>query len=332
MKFLDEAKVYISSGSGGPGCISFRREANVPKGGPDGGNGGNGGNVYAIAVNNLNTLIDYRYRQHFRAKNGSPGMGKNRNGKSGEHLVLKVPVGTQIFCENKMELLADLNLAGEQVLLAKSGHGGRGNSVFKSSTNQSPRKFEKGQPGEDFWIWLRLKLIADIGIIGLPNAGKSTFISSVTGAKPKIADYPFTTIVPQMGVASYDNSEIVLADIPGLIAGANLGTGLGTRFLGHIERCSVLLHIIDGTNDNISESYLTVRQELTKYGAGLDEKHEIIAINKSDLISQETMNKHIYSLSKSTDNHILLLSAITGQGSQTILKKLAESVKKSRVI
>jgi GTP-binding protein len=272
MKFLDEAKVYVRSGDGGNGCVAFRREKFIEFGGPSGGDGGRGGDVVAEAVDGLNTLIDYRYQQHFKARAGANGMGKDRHGASAADVVLKVPVGTQIFDTDKETLLADLTEAGQRVVLAQGGNGGFGNAHFKSSTNRAPRHANPGQPGEERWIWLRLKLIADAGLVGLPNAGKSTFLAKVSAAKPKIADYPFTTLNPQLGVVAMDDAEFVLADIPGLIEGAHEGAGLGDRFLGHVERCRVLLHLVDGTGEHAGKAYKTVRAELEAYGHGLADK------------------------------------------------------------
>src|SRR5215213_10712810 len=291
MKFLDEAKIYIQSGAGGNGCVSFRREKFIEFGGPNGGDGGKGGDVVAECVGGLNTLIDYRYQQHFNAKPGGGGMGKDRHGANGNDIVLKVPVGTQIYEEDGETLLADLAAFGDRVVLAKGGNGGFGNAHFKSSTNRAPRHANPGQPGEERTIRLRLKLIADGGIVGLPNAGKSTFLAAVSAAKPKIADYPFTTLHPQLGVVESDGREFVLADIPGLIEGAHEGSGLGDRFLGHIERCRVLLHLIDGTGEHAGEAYKTVRAELEAYGQGLEDKHEIVALTKIDALTPEVIKQ-----------------------------------------
>ncbi|HET8543155.1 MAG TPA: GTPase ObgE, partial [Pseudolabrys sp.] len=285
MKFLDEAKVYIASGAGGNGCVSFRREKFIEFGGPNGGDGGRGGDVVVEAVTGLNTLIDYRYQQHFKAQRGGNGMGKDRAGANGKDVVLKVPVGTQVYEEDGETLLADLTEVGHRVTIAEGGNGGFGNAHFKSSTNRAPRHANPGQPGEEHTIRLRLKLIADAGLIGLPNAGKSTFLAAVSAAKPKIADYPFTTLHPQLGVVEVDGREFVLADLPGLIEGAHEGTGLGDRFLGHTERCRVLLHLIDGTSDDAGEAYKIVRGELEAYGHGLTEKPEIVALSKSDALT-----------------------------------------------
>src|SRR5246127_4345257 len=287
MKFVDEANVYIRSGDGGNGCVAFRREKFIEFGGPNGGDGGKGGDVIAQAVDGLNTLIDYRYQQHFTAQNGRAGMGKDRHGGNAADSLLKVPVGTQIYEEDGETLLADLTEIGQRIVLARGGNGGFGNAHFKTSTNRAPRHANPGQPGIELTVRLRLKLIADAGIIGLPNAGKSTFLAAVSAAKPKIADYPFTTLHPQLGVVEVDGREFVLADIPGLIEGAHAGTGLGDRFLGHVERCRVLLHLIDGTGEHAGQAYATVRDELTAYGQGLAAKREIVALNKADALSAE---------------------------------------------
>src|SRR4030081_705083 len=291
MKFLDQAKVFIRSGDGGAGCVSFRREKCIELGGPAGGDGGRGGDVVVECVDGLNTLIDYRYQQHFKAKTGGHGMGQNRAGASTPDVVLKVPVGTQVFDQDNETLLADFTRVGDRTVLAKGGNGGFGNTHFKSSTNRTPRRANPGQPGEERTIWLRLKLIADAGLVGLPNAGKSTFLASVSAAKPKIADYPFTTLHPQLGVVAVDEREFVLADIPGLIEGAHEGAGLGDRFLGHVERCRVLLHLIDGTLEDCGEAYKTVRAELEAYDHGLRDKPEIVALNKSDAVDPDELKK-----------------------------------------
>ncbi|MEM9062070.1 MAG: GTPase ObgE [Pseudomonadota bacterium] len=287
MKFLDLAKVYIRSGAGGPGSVSFRREAFIEYGGPDGGDGGKGGDVWAEAVDGLNTLIDFRYQQHFKAKNGEHGMGRQRSGKGGDDVTLRVPVGTEIIDEDQETLIADLDHLGDRVLLAKGGNGGWGNLHFKSSTNQAPRNANPGQPAIERTIWLRLKLIADAGLVGLPNAGKSTFLAATSNARPKIADYPFTTLHPNLGVVGIDDREFVLADIPGLIEGASEGAGLGDRFLGHIERCAVLVHLIDATSDDIQGDYQTICDELEAYGAGLADKPRIVAVNKVDTLGED---------------------------------------------
>lgn len=312
MKFLDQAKVFLKSGSGGNGCVSFRREANVPMGGPDGGDGGRGGDVMAECVDGLNTLIDFRYQQHFKADRGTDGMGKARYGAGGTESILKLPVGTQIFAEDGETLIADLIAVGQRVVLLKGGQGGRGNIHFKSSTNQAPRRADTGADSEEMWVWLRLKLIADAGLVGLPNAGKSTFLSSVSAAKPKVADYPFTTLHPALGVVESDDEAFVLADIPGLIEGAHEGKGLGDRFLGHVERCRVLLHLVDPTfgPDMAVESYKTIRGELAAYGCGLDEKPEIVALSKSDAVSEEDIEACREALAAQVKGKIRTLSAV----------------------
>src|SRR5215212_11964500 len=314
MKFLDEAKVYIRSGDGGNGCVSFRREKFIEFGGPNGGDGGKGGDVIARAVDGLNTLIDYLFQQHFKAKSGRGGMGKDRHGASGDDAVLRVPAGTQIYEEDGETLLADLAKVGQQVVLAHGGNGGFGNAHFKSSTNRAPRHANPGQPGEERTIRLRLKLIADGGIVGLPNAGKSTFLAAVSAAKPKIADYPFTTLNPQLGVVESDGRGFVLADIPGLIEGAHEGSGLGDRFLGHIERCRVLLHLVDGTCEHAGEAYKTVRAELEAYGQGLEDKHEIVALTKIDALTPEVIKQQAARLKRASKQTPLLLSAQSGKG------------------
>ena len=322
MKFLDEAKVYIASGAGGNGCISFRREKFIEFGGPNGGDGGNGGDVVVEAVTGLNTLIDYRYQQHFKAQRGGNGMGKDRAGANGKDVVLKVPVGTQVYEEDGETLLADLTQVGERATIAKGGNGGFGNAHFKSSTNRAPRHANPGQPGEERTIRLRLKLIADAGLIGLPNAGKSTFLAAVSAAKPKIADYPFTTLHPQLGVVEVDGREFVLADLPGLIAGAHEGTGLGDRFLGHTERCRVLLHLVDGTGEDAGTAYKIVRTELEAYGQGLSEKPEIVALSKSDAMTAETIKAQSASLKKACKKTPLVLSAHSHEGVRDALRAL----------
>jgi GTP-binding protein len=314
MKFLDEAKVYVRSGDGGNGCVAFRREKFIEHGGPSGGNGGRGGDVVVEAVDGLNTLIDYRYAQHFKARPGVPGQGKDRHGARGNDVVLKVPAGTQIFDEDKETLIADLTKSGERIVLAEGGNGGFGNAHFKSSTNRAPRNANPGQPGEERWIWLRLKLIADAGLVGLPNAGKSTFLAAVSAAKPKIADYPFTTLNPQLGVVESDGREFVLADIPGLIEGAHEGMGLGDRFLGHIERCRVVLHLVDGTGEHAGNDYNTVRAELEAYGEGLADKHEIVALTKIDALTPEFVKQQAARLKRASKQTPLLLSSHSGQG------------------
>jgi GTP-binding protein len=326
MKFLDEAKVFIRSGDGGNGVVSFRREKYIEFGGPDGGDGGRGGDVYAECVDGLNTLIDYRYQQHFKAVRGTHGMGRDRAGAKGADVVLKVPVGTQIFEEDGETLLADLTHVGERVLLAAGGNGGFGNAHFKSSTNRAPRRANPGLEGVERWLWLRLKLIADAGLVGLPNAGKSTFLAAVSAAKPKIADYPFTTLHPGLGVVEIDRRGFVLADIPGLIEGAHEGAGLGDRFLGHIERCRVLLHVVDATGDDPAGAYRTVRNELSAYGGGLAEKPEIVALSKIDALSPAEAAKRQKQLAKAAGRPPILLSAVSGEGVETALRMLAREI------
>ena len=322
MKFLDQAKVYIRSGDGGNGCVAFRREKFIEFGGPNGGDGGKGGNVIVETVNGLNTLIDYRYQQHFKAQRGGNGVGKDRAGANGGDLVLKVPAGTQIYDEDGETLLADLVRVGDRAVLARGGNGGFGNAHFKSSTNRAPRHANPGQPGEERWVWLRLKLIADAGLVGLPNAGKSTFLAAVTAAKPKIADYPFTTLTPQLGVVRIDNREFVLADIPGLIEGAHEGAGLGDRFLGHVERCRVLLHLVDGLSGHAGNAYRTVRGELEAYGHGLVDKPEIVALTKADALAPEELKQQTARLKRAAKATPLILSAATGAGVPEALRKL----------
>ncbi len=323
MKFLDETKIYVKSGDGGAGCVSFHREKYVEFGGPDGGNGGRGGHIYFEAVNNLNTLIDFRYQQHFKAKTGIHGMGRNKTGRNGEDLIIKVPVGTQILDEDKETVLADFTKEGERILFLKGGDGGFGNAHYKSSTNQAPRKNTPGWPGQETGIWLRLKLIADAGLLGLPNAGKSTFLSSVSNAKPKIADYPFTTLHPNLGVIKIDSYDFVMADIPGLIEGASDGVGLGHRFLGHVERSKILLHLIDGTADDVVENYNIIRNELEKYDTSLIDKDEIIALNKIDALTEEEINKKVSSLEKETKKKVFAISAATQLNVKPVLYKIA---------
>ena len=330
MKFLDEAKVYIRSGDGGNGCVAFRREKFIEFGGPNGGDGGKGGDVIAEAVNGLNTLIDYRYQQHFKAKSGHGGMGKDRHGANGAHVVLKVPVGTQIYEEDGETLLADLTEVGQRAVLARGGNGGFGNAHFKSSTNRAPRHANPGQPGEELTIRLRLKLIADAGIVGLPNAGKSTFLSAVSAARPKIADYPFTTLHPQLGVAEIDEREFVLADIPGLIEGAHEGTGLGDRFLGHVERCRVLLHLVDGTGEHAGKAYEAVRRELEAYGGGLPDKPEIVALNKTDALTPAQLKQQKARLARAAGLPPLVVSAATGKGVPEVLRALIAVIADAR--
>ena len=326
MKFLDEAKVYIRSGDGGNGCVAFRREKFIEFGGPNGGNGGRGGDVIVEAADGLNTLIDYRYQQHFKAQKGGNGMGSDRHGAGGKDIVMKVPVGTQIFDEDKETLIHDFTTVGERFVLAKGGNGGFGNAHFKSSTNRAPRHANPGQLGEERWIWLRLKLIADAGLVGLPNAGKSTFLSAVSAARPKIADYPFTTLHPQLGVVNVDGREFVLADIPGLIEGAHEGAGLGDRFLGHIERCRVLLHLVDASCEHAGKAYKVVRGELEAYAETLADKVEIVALNKIDAVDPEHLKKQKDRLKRAAKKTPLLVSGVTGQGVTEALRALVEVI------
>ena len=321
MKFLDQAKIYLASGHGGAGAVSLRREKFIEFGGPDGGDGGRGGDVIAEAQANLNTLIDFRYQQHFRAQRGHHGMGKTRSGAAGKPLIIKVPVGTQILAEDKETVVADLTQPGQKVLLAKGGDGGRGNAAFKSSTNRTPRRAEPGWPGQERWVWLRLKLIADVGLVGLPNAGKSTLLAATSAARPKIADYPFTTLTPQLGVVRVDDAEFVLADIPGLIEGAHEGAGLGDRFLGHVERCGVLIHLIDGTLDNVAQAYRTIRAELKAYGGVLAEKPEIVALNKCDALDAPDIKKKTAALRRAAKAPVRAISAAAGTGVRTLMSE-----------
>lgn len=322
MKFLDEAKIFIASGKGGNGCLSFRRERNIPRGGPDGGDGGRGGDVIARAIPGLNTLIDYRYQQHFKARPGEGGMGQQRYGADGEPTFLDLPIGTQILQEDAETILADLTHEGQKVVLLTGGKGGHGNLHYKSSTNRAPRRTDPGEENSEMWVWLRLKLLADAGLVGLPNAGKSTFLSAVTHAKPKIADYPFTTLHPQLGVVHLDQKEFVLADIPGLIEGAHEGLGLGDRFLGHVERCGVLLHLIDGTQEGAVEAYHTIRKELLAYGNGLAEKFEVVALNKIDALTADEITEKQAALREVSGKDVFTLSGVSGEGVETALRAL----------
>src|ERR1700754_2852056 len=326
MKFLDEAKVYVRSGDGGNGCVAFRREKFIEFGGPSGGNGGRGGNVVIEVADGLNTLIDYRYQQHFKAQKGENGSGSDRHGANGKNIVLKVPVGTQIFDEDRETLIHDFTNVGEKFVLAEGGNGGFGNAHFKTSTNRAPRNANPGQVGEERWIWLRLKLIADAGLVGLPNAGKSTFLSVVSAAKPKIADDPFTTLPPQLGVVNSDGREFVLADIPGLIEGAHEGAGLGDRFLGHVERCRVLLHLVDATCEHAGKAYKTVRAELEAYEHDLSDKVEIVALNKIDAVDAEHLKDQKARLKRAAKKTPLLLSGVTGAGVKDALRRLADVI------
>jgi GTP-binding protein len=331
MKFLDQAKVYIRSGDGGAGSVSFRREKFIEFGGPDGGDGGKGGDVWAEAVDGLNTLIDYRYQQHFKAKTGGHGMGRNRAGAKSPDIVLRVPAGTQILEEDGETLICDLVQVGERFQLARGGNGGFGNAHFKTSTNQAPRHANPGQEGVEKWIVLRLKVIADIGVVGLPNAGKSTFLSVVSAARPKIADYPFTTLHPNLGVARIDGRELVIADIPGLIEGAHEGIGLGDRFLGHVERTRVLLHLVSAREESPTKAWRTVRREIEAYGEGLDDKPEVVVLSQADLLDAETRKKRIAALKRACGASPLLMSSATGEGVEAVLRALATHVGETRV-
>ena len=326
MKFLDQAKIHVKAGDGGSGSASFRREKFIEFGGPDGGDGGHGGSIVFVVDKNLNTLIDFRYQQHFKAEKGKDGKGKKKTGKSGKNLILKVPIGTQIFEEDNNTLIEDLTSPEQKIIIAKGGKGGLGNVRFKSSTNRAPRKKTDGNKGESFWIWLQLKVIADIGIIGMPNSGKSSLLSVLTSARPKIANYPFTTINPNLGVANYNNKEVTLADIPGLIEGAHEGVGLGDKFLRHIERCKNILHLIDITNEDLLENYSKVRKELLKYSNKLIKKKEIIVFNKIDMISDEEVNKKINTFSKKIKKKIYSISALKHKGLTTIKRMLVNYV------
>ena len=331
MKFLDQAKVYIRSGDGGAGAVSFRHEKFLEFGGPDGGDGGRGGDVWAVAVDGLNTLIDYRYQQHFKAKTGMHGMGRNMTGAKGADIVLKVPVGTQIFEEDNETLICDLTTIGQKFCLAKGGNGGFGNLYFTTSTNRAPRRANPGLEGVERTIWLRLKLIADGGLVGLPNAGKSTFLATVTAAKPKIADYPFTTLHPHLGVARVDAREFVLADIPGLIEGAHEGVGIGDRFLGHVERCRVLLHLVSAQEEDVGKAYQIIRNELNAYGHGLADKPEVLALSQIDILDAETRKKKQQELEKQAHKEVHLLSAVTHEGVEETLRAVARIIENSRL-
>lgn len=331
MKFLDEAKIYIKSGDGGAGSVSFRREKYVEFGGPDGGNGGRGGDVIFETVENLNTLIDFRYTQHFKAQKGQHGMGRNRTGAGGEDIIIKVPVGTQILDEDKITVLKDMTIPGERIKLLKGGDGGFGNAHYKSATNQAPRKSTPGWPGQELSVWLRLKLIADAGLVGLPNAGKSTFLASVSKAKPKIADYPFTTLHPNLGVVKIGNYDFVMADIPGLIEGASEGQGLGDRFLGHVERTATLLHLVDVTQDDIIGAYNTIRGELEAYGHGLANKHEIVAVNKCDALGPELSEDQAKTLEDAIGKKVYQISAVSGDNVDSVLYALGEHIQKTKL-
>jgi GTPase len=327
MKFLDQAKIYLRSGDGGDGVVAFRREKFIEFGGPDGGDGGKGGDIVFEAVQNLNTLIDFRYAQHFRAPKGGNGAGADKTGAGAPAVVIKVPIGTQIFDDDRETMLADMDAPGKRIVLLRGGDGGFGNAHFKSSTNRAPRRSTKGFPGEERWVWLRLKLIADAGLVGLPNAGKSTFLAAASAARPKIADYPFTTLHPQLGVVRLSAAEeFVLADIPGLIEGAHEGAGLGDRFLGHVERCAVLLHLIDGAAGNVVDAWRTVREELEAYGGGLADKPEIIGLNKLDAMTPREASARAAALRKASGRPVMLLSGVSGQGVPEVLRALQNAV------
>ncbi|MEE9318566.1 MAG: GTPase ObgE [Rhodospirillales bacterium] len=326
MKFLDETKIFVKSGDGGNGCVSFRREKNVEFGGPDGGAGGRGGDVVLEGSASLNTLIDFRYQQHIKGGRGSHGSGKNRTGANGKSVTVKVPVGTQVFHEDKETMIADITEPGQKVTLARGGDGGFGNAHFKSSTNQAPRRADDGHPGTEGWLWLRLKLIADAGLVGLPNAGKSTLLAAVSRAHPKIGDYPFTTLHPNLGVVYMEGEEFVLADLPGLIEGASEGAGLGTRFLGHVERCRVLLHLVDGTEEDVAGAYLTVRNEVEAYGGGLAEKQELVALNKSDALTGEDIAQKQRQLTAAVGREVQVISGVSGAGLEQIKRDLFAAI------
>ncbi|MEM6760713.1 MAG: GTPase ObgE [Pseudomonadota bacterium] len=331
MKFLDLAKVYIRSGAGGNGCISFRREKYIEYGGPDGGDGGGGGDVIAEAVDGLNTLIDFRYQQHFFAKNGQPGMGRQRTGKDGDDILLRVPAGTEILDEDQETVIADLINVGDTVELARGGNGGWGNLHFKSATNQAPRRANPGQPGVERTLWLRLKLIADVGLLGLPNAGKSTFLAATSNARPKIADYPFTTLHPNLGVVGVDNVEFVVADIPGLIEGASDGRGLGDLFLGHVERCAVLLHVIDGTSETVAQDYATIIGELDAYGGPLADKPRVTVLNKVDALTDEQREEARLALEEASQAPVLEMSGVAKTGVTDVLRNLRTQIDADRL-
>ena len=333
MKFLDQCKIYIRSGNGGGGAVSFRREKYIEYGGPDGGDGGRGGDVWIEAVDGLNTLIDFRYAQHFRAETGIHGMGRNRHGAAGADVVLKVPVGTQVLDEDKETLIADMDMAGKRLLLLKGGNGGWGNDRFKGPINQAPKHANPGQEGEERWIWLRLKLIADVGLVGLPNAGKSTFLAAASAAKPKIADYPFTTITPNLGVVDLSaNERFVIADIPGLIEGASDGAGLGTRFLGHVERTATLIHLVDATQTDVVEAWKTVRTELEAYADELGDKVEILALNKIDALDDSTIEMQREALAEASGSEVRLVSGVSGKGVTELLREAYALVRERKAV
>ena len=331
MKFLDQAKIYVRSGDGGDGVVAFRRERFIEYGGPDGGDGGKGGDIIFEAVQNLNTLIDFRYTQHFRARMGGNGSGSDRTGAGSDDVVIKVPIGTQIMDDDQETMLADLDVPGKRITLLRGGDGGYGNAKFKSSTNRAPRRADKGWPGEERWIWLRLKLIADVGLVGLPNAGKSTLLAASSAARPKIADYPFTTLHPQLGVVRLNaTEEFVIADIPGLIEGAHEGAGLGDRFLGHVERCAILLHLIDGAAGDVVKAWRMVREELAAYGGGLADKPELIGLNKGDSMSPRETSARRAALAKASGRPVMVLSGVTGEGVPEVLRALQNAVNDER--
>ena len=330
MRFLDQAKIYIKSGDGGAGCVSFRREKYIPRGGPNGGDGGDGGDVIAEVDQGLNTLIDFRYKQHFKAKRGTHGMGSNRSGADGADIILKLPQGTQIFAEDGETLLADLKDPDHTIVLARGGRGGQGNARFKSSTNQAPRFAQDGEEGEERWICLRLKLLADAGLVGLPNAGKSTFLAAVSRAKPKIADYPFTTLEPKLGTVVIDEDSFVIADIPGLIEGAHEGAGLGDRFLGHIERSGVLIHLVDGTAENIEDAYRTIRHELDAYGQGLEDRPELLCLNKADALTEDVIAERRTALEAAAGKEVIIVSGASGQGVKDVLRSAWREIQEAR--
>ena len=331
MKFLDQAKIYVRSGDGGDGVVAFRRERFIEYGGPDGGDGGKGGDIIFEAVQNLNTLIDFRYTQHFRARKGGNGSGSDRTGAGSDDVVIKVPIGTQIMDDDQETMLADLDVPGKRITLLRGGDGGYGNAKFKSSTNRAPRRADKGWPGEERWIWLRLKLIADVGLVGLPNAGKSTLLAASSAARPKIADYPFTTLHPQLGVVRLNaTEEFVIADIPGLIEGAHEGAGLGDRFLGHVERCAILLHLIDGAAGDVVKAWRMVREELAAYGGGLADKPELIGLNKGDSMSPRETSARRAALAKASGRPVMVLSGVTGEGVPEVLRALQNAVNDER--
>lgn len=328
MQFLDEVKIYLKSGDGGNGCVSFRREKFIDRGGPDGGNGGRGGSIVIECVNGLNTLVDYRYKQHFKAKNGVGGMGRNRNGEAGPDLILKVPLGTQVLADDKETIIADFIKVGQKEIILKGGDGGVGNAYYKSSINQAPTKFKPGKIGEEMWVWMQLKLISDAGLVGMPNAGKSTFLSKISSAKPKIADYPFTTLKPQLGVTYIDDYEFVIADIPGLIKGASHGVGLGDRFLKHIERCGVIIHLIDITSESVVENYQIIRDELSEYG--LNEKKEIVVLNKIDALDNDHIQMKINELKGYINKDVYAISCLSSNGVNEVLRSMKDIIFESR--